>query len=114
MLKSLQIGLLGLGGILASISVPQLVLSQPACSTFYNHYNLEGKSFEQCTSGDIPNNWNDRVSSLAVPSGYKVHLYQDYGYGGRIIGPYFQGEYNVPGSFNDQLSSVSIEIVPDD
>jgi|GEM_PF-5124579 len=108
MQKSLQIGLMGLGGILASISLPSFVLSQPVCPTFYADYDLEGASFQRCTGGDISDNWNDQVSSFVVPSGYKVYLYSGYDYGGKRIGLYSQGRYNVPRSFNDQLSSVSI------
>ena len=78
------------------------------CITFYADYNLGGDSFRLCSSGDVPANWNDQVSSFVVPGGYSVQLYQDYGYGGQVLGPYSAGTYNVPSSFNDQLSSAKI------
>jgi len=81
------------------------------CITFYADYDLGGDSFQLCSSGDVPANWNDQVSSFVVPAGYSVQLYQDYGYGGQALGPYSAGTYNVPSSFNDQLSSARIAYV---
>lgn len=78
------------------------------CVRFYADYDEGGDSFRLCSSGDVPSNWNDQVSSFVVPSGYTVKLYQDYGYGGQSYGPYSAGSHNVPSDFNDQLSSVRI------
>jgi len=78
------------------------------CVTFYADYDFKGDSFRLCSSDDVPARWNDQVSSFVVPAGYSVQLYQDYGYGGQALGPYSAGKYNVPSSFNDQLSSARI------
>lgn len=81
------------------------------CVKFYEDYNFKGRSFSLCKNGDVPANWNDRVSSFIVPAGYSLNLYQNYGYGGKAFGPYAAGSYNVPASFNDQLSSIKISKV---
>jgi len=78
------------------------------CVTFYADSNQRGNSFRLCKSGNVPADWNDRVSSFVVPSGLSVQLYQDGDYEGQVVGPYNRGSYNVPSNFNDQLSSVRI------
>ena len=82
------------------------------CPTFYADINLQGNTFGLCSSGNVPGQYNDQVSSFTVPSGYSVTLYQNANYGGQSFGPYRQGIYNVPGQFNDQLSSVRISKSP--
>ena len=78
------------------------------CPTFYTDANLQGNSFQLCSSGNVPAQWNDQVSSIYVPRGYEVRLYADSRHRGRRVGPYRQGSHNVPGNFNDQLSSVVV------
>ena len=94
---------------LSSVRISQAL--NPKCITFYTDSNQQGNVFQLCSSGDVPSQYNDQVSSFVVPSGYSVTLYQDYAYGGQAIGPYTQGTYNVPASFNDQLSSAKISQV---
>jgi len=81
------------------------------CPTFYGDYNQQGGSFQQCSSGNVPDNWNDQVSSFVVPAGYSIQLYADGAYGGKVYGPYTAGSYNVPAEFNDKLSSFKVFIV---
>ena len=56
----------------------------------------------------VPDGWNDQVSSLYVPNGYTVLLYQDSGFGGVNFASYSQGSYNMPAGYDNQLSSVII------
>ena len=78
------------------------------CPRFYKDVNHQGRSFQLCSGGNVAAAWNDKVSSFYVPKGYLVTLYEDYNHGGRKLGPYRTGWYNVPGDFNDKLSSVDI------
>ena len=84
------------------------VVITPLCPTFYADYNQQGANFQLCSGGNVPDEWNDFVSSFYVPKGFYIRLYQDDGYGGSSYGPYGAGQYNVPTEFNDQLSSVSV------
>ena len=81
------------------------------CPTFYTDANQQGNSFQLCSSGNVPGQYNDQVSSFTIPAGYSVTLYSNSGYGGQAVGPYTQGSYNVPANFNDQLSSVRVSRV---
>ena len=87
------------------------VISQ--CPTFYADYNQQGESFQLCSSDNMPNGWDDRVSSFTVPAGYSVRLHKDIGFSGEFWGLYDLGSHNVPASFNDKLSSVSIFPIQD-
>ena len=78
------------------------------CPTFYTDIDLQGDTFDLCSSGNVPLEYNDQASSFTVPWGYSITLYQDINYRGQSFGPYSQGTYNVPGEFNDRLSSVRI------
>ena len=61
-----------------------------------------------CNGGNVPNGYNNKVSSMYVPRGYSVKMYQDYGYGGQSTGWYGPGYYNVPMWFNNQMSSANV------
>ena len=78
------------------------------CVTLYANSNQRGRSYKTCSSGNVPNSWNDRVSSFVVASGYTVQLYADSDYEGKAYGPYNAGSYNVPAELNDQLSSLRV------
>ena len=99
-----------------SYSVPRSFRNQlssvaivPLCPTFYADYNQQGDSFQLCSGSNVPQEWNDKVSSFSVPEGYSVRLYADYDYRGDSRGTYRVGSYNVPSDFNDMLSSVTIK-----
>src|SRR5689334_6806268 len=95
--------------ILIFISLALLIslVSSQACLKLYDNPNLKGKNFQMCENGDVPNGWNDRVSSISVPKGYGATLYMDYGFGGDhiTIGP---GTWKADRTFNNQLSSLVI------
>jgi len=78
------------------------------CVTLYANANQRGRSYNTCSSGNVPSNWNDRVSSFKVARGYTVQLYSDADYEGDSYGPYSAGSYNVPSEFNDDLSSLRV------
>ena len=82
--------------------------SSQACPTFYRNENQQGDSFQMCSSGDVPDGWNDQASSFYIPAGYLVILYIDSGYNGQNIGPFGQGSSNLPVNFDKQLSSVIV------
>ena len=86
----------------------QTQTSNETCPTFYRDLNQQGDSFQLCSSGEVPDGWNDQASSLYVPKGYTVLLYQHSGFGGVNFGSYSQGSYNVPADYDNQLSSVII------
>ena len=53
---------------------------------FYEHINYQGRS--QCVTANVArlgSSWNDRISSVKVPAGVKVRLYERAGYGGTVL-----------------------------
>ena len=78
------------------------------CPVFFKNINRQGANFQLCSSGNVPKQWETQISSFYVPANYVVQLYQNFGYGGQNIGSYNQGWYNVPGNYNDQVSSVVV------
>ena len=87
---------------------PQPQPSRQNCPTFYDHKNLQGDSFQLCSSGDVPDEWNDQATSFVVPAGFTVYLYQYADFEGSSLGPYTQGTYNIPDSFNNRLTSARV------
>jgi len=79
------------------------------CPTFYTNKDQNGRSFELCSSGDVPNRFDNSVSSFAIPPGYTVTLYPGSNFGGDYWGPYTEGYYNSPDGLNDRLSSAKIQ-----
>ena len=86
----------------------QTQTSNQTCPTFYRNENQQGDSFQMCSSGDVPGDWNDQASSFYIPAGYLVVLYEDSDYNGQSIGPYGQGSSNLPVNFDKKLSSVIV------
>jgi hypothetical protein len=78
---------------------------------FFSNYDFTGERLKVDTLGyyAIPSYFNDKLSSLIVPSGYEVTLYEDYNQAGRSI-KLGAGRHNV-GRFNDRVSSVVIRQV---
>jgi hypothetical protein len=77
------------------------------CITLYRDYGPSGDSFVMCSSGNVPPEWNDQVSAIVVPSGWRVVAYRDYDYGGDSV-PIGSGTWSAPAEWNDQISSVRI------
>lgn len=76
---------------------------------FYEHINYQGQSY--CTSAStawIGAQWNDRISSVRVPAGYKVELFQHANYGGRVLALTGDTANLVGLGFNDLASSLKI------
>jgi len=67
-------------------------------------YLAEGCSGGYSKSGNLPGDWNDRVSSFYSYLGCRVKLYQHSGLTGSTYGPYTYSSW-VGSSFNDQASS---------
>ena len=75
---------------------------------FYADVNFGGASFcADADSGWVGTDWNDRISSLKVQSGYQVQLFNDINYGG--TSKTFSGDVATVGSdFNDLASSFKV------
>lgn len=85
----------------AAATAPQVCL--------YEHINYVGASLCLTSSSSwIGRAWNDRVSSLKVPAGYKVELFSDINYGGRVLTVTASTSTLVSSRFNDVVSSVRI------
>jgi len=93
----------GFNDVLSSL----VILKQGSGPVFFADYDLQGTSFTKNSDGNVLPSWNDRVSSIYVPSGMIVILYSDYGYGGEAT-YLFSGVWNAPDEWNDQLSSVRV------
>lgn len=57
-------------------------------------------------TGNLPGDWNDRVSSYYSYLGCRVKLYQHTGLSGSSYGPYTYSSW--VGSFNDEASSYAL------
>ena len=76
---------------------------------FYEHINYQGASF--CASADsnwVGGTWNDRISSVKIPAGYKVSLFEHINYGGRVLALTGDTPNLVGLNFNDAASSLKI------
>ncbi|WAC73810.1 peptidase inhibitor family I36 protein [Roseateles sp. SL47] len=92
---------LGASGSTASATASQVCL--------FEHVNYVGASLCLTSSSSwIGRTWNDRASSLKVPTGYKVELFSDINYGGRVLTVTANTPSLVPSRFNDVVSSVRI------
>jgi len=89
--------------------------SGQAAVILFEHINEEGQTIAASKDTYQPNlvtvNFNDKASSVFVPSGLTVTLYQDIDYGGETI-TFGEGVYNLTNyrmrdgaSWNDQVSS---------
>ncbi len=92
--------------------------SKSGAVVMYEHSNFKGKSFTVEPNQNYSNvgeYWNDRISSIKVPNGCELSVYQDSSFGGKskIFKP---GQYpNIGNSWNDQISSLkTLEIDLDD
>ena len=64
------------------------------------------------TTAWIGNAWNDRISSVRVPAGFKVQLFADINYGGRSVTLTADNANLVGAGFNDAASSMKITAPP--
>jgi hypothetical protein len=80
--------------------------------TFFEDYDGRGASFRAGTGNraSLPENWNDRISSVQVSDGYVVIVYEHFNFRGRtetIVGRRGGTLYNL-NTFNDQTSSYRV------
>ncbi|SMB92848.1 beta-1,3-glucanase family protein [Deinococcus hopiensis] len=91
-----------------SVAYSYTVGSSSGLACFYTDGNYTGTSF--CASSDsgyVGADYNDKISSLKVQSGYQVVMYNDVNYGG--TSKTFTGDVSFVGSdFNDIASSFRI------
>ena len=79
----------------------------PVC--FYEHADFQGDSFCATDSQSwVGNAWNDRISSVKVPPGASVTLYEDVGMGGQSV--FLDSDVSNLTSlhFNDSASSFTL------
>ncbi|MCG8575947.1 MAG: hypothetical protein MI810_13750 [Flavobacteriales bacterium] len=92
----------------------------PCCSgnsnktvTFFEHSNHSGNYFSYPIGnyGVLPSNWNDKISSIAIPYGIKVTIYANSNFSGSC--KTIEGNWSVTSwndYWNDRISSVKIEL----
>jgi hypothetical protein len=103
--------------IISSVSIngnnqPQPEPNNDVC--FYTDSNFRGASF--CLSrwdrNGVANldrtGFNDKISSIRIPRGVIVTVYEHANYGGQRR-DYYDDVYNLSGDFNDIISSISIQ-----
>jgi len=76
---------------------------------FYENANYAGAGLcRSTTTSWIGPTWNDRVSSIRVPAGYKVELFADINFGGRSV-TLTADNANLTGvGMNDAMSSMKV------
>lgn len=85
------------------------VASQAASVCFYEHANYAGESWcAEAGTAATPAGWNDRVSSVRVPAGWSVTLYEHIAQGGATLALTADEPNLVNRAFNDRLSSYRI------
>jgi Peptidase inhibitor family I36 len=107
--KFLMAVLTALTGVTVSIAPP--VRAQEVSVELYKDYNFAGEVLRLDSPGyhALPYNFNDQVSSIVVPSGYTVTLYEDRNQAGRAVN-LGAGRHNISG-FNNVASSLTIKRV---
>ena len=73
----------------------------------YEHYNFGGNSKIMTNKGGVPVGWNDIVSSVCA-SGKSWLLFEHYEYRGYSVSVSPGQCINVPGWFNDKMSSARL------
>lgn len=85
------------------------------CVEIFQHENFNGSSHSLIAPGRYNHRelgiGNDKLSSLIVPRGYEVTLYEHSGFQGRNM-KFETGRYHTVGEFNDLTSSINIEKKP--
>jgi Peptidase inhibitor family I36 len=107
--KFLMAVLTALTGVTVASATP--ARAQEAAIELYKDYNFSGEVLRLDSPGyhALPYNFNDQVSSLVIPSGYTVTLYEERNQAGRAVN-LGAGRHNISG-FNDLVSSLVIKRV---
>ncbi len=79
--------------------------------SFYQHSNFSGKQLSYSVSdyATVPNSWNDQISSITVPPGIHVVVYEHSNFQGQSIT--IHGNWTIVNSndfWNDRISSFRI------
>ena len=98
------------------VSVPGGAASAGATATataaqvcFYEHANYAGASLcRSSTTSWIGPTWNDRISSIRVPAGYKVELFADQNFRGAAVTLTADNANLVGVALNDAVSSMRV------
>lgn len=77
------------------------------CITLYRDYGPSGDSYVQCSSGNVPAEWNDQISAIVVPSSWHIVAYRDYNRRGPSV-RIGSGTWSAPAEWNDQISYLRI------
>lgn len=75
------------------------------CATIYTERNQGGDSGQVCGSGWLSNAFNNKISSISVPTGFNMRLFKE----GNLEGPFIdiqEGIWNANPEWDDVISSV--------
>jgi Peptidase inhibitor family I36 len=110
--KFLMAVLTALTGVTVASAPP--VRAQATPVELYKDYNFSGEVLRLDSPGyhALPYNFNDQVSSIVIPSGYTVTLYEERNQAGRAVN-LGAGRHNISG-FNDVTSSIVIKRASED
>ena len=106
--------ILVISAVAVMIQAPVVAKRSQECATIYADVGYSGASTEIC--GDVSFvgwDWNDTISSVRVPEGFVLVLYEHENYGGAVFTIYADDpdlrEYTGPGgdgTWNDAASSL--------
>jgi hypothetical protein len=112
----------GFGKISQNVSLivakaPESVLNQPVVTIYRDNFSgaslaLREGYYDHYALGGVE---NDKLSSVKVPKGMKVTLYEHGGYKGRslVITQDVNADFLIKNKFNDITSSIRIEVLPE-
>lgn len=96
---------------------PESVLNQPTITIYKDNFSgaslvLRPGYYDHFDLGNVA---NDNLSSVKVPKGMKVTLYEHGGYQGRslVLTQDATAAYLVQNKFNDLTSSIFVEVIPE-
>jgi hypothetical protein len=101
--------------ILVLCMMAQVFVARAFAVTIYEHNNYHGRSmllqpgFHEASELGIGDN---QASSVKVPAGYKVTVYDNKGFSGNSV--VYTKDCAAMGKFNDKTTSVLVERLPDD
>jgi len=89
------------------ICVSQINAHSPwgACATIYTEKNAKGSSHEICHSGYLSSAFNNKVSSIKIPEGFNMRLFDTTNYSGKFL-DIQAGIWNAPAEWDKKVSSV--------
>jgi len=76
-----------------------------ACATIYLDKNKQGLSHDVCHGGYLSSTFNNKVSSLTVPKGFNIRLFDYSNRSGKFL-DLQSGTHNLPDAWDNKVSSV--------